>query len=133
MEPAARDATFHVAGRQYYKENKVKADKFEELLVERLMKTKDTLTAKADEYARGDRLSNFKQIGYLMQVTPEKACIGLVSKHIVALFDFVNDLDNGVVQSADRWDEKIGDIMAYMPLLEALVIERIEATGGVTK
>ena len=106
---------------------------FNEIVKIRLEKTSKTLTAKADEYARGDRLSNFKQIGGLLHCTPEKALIGLVSKHIVALVDFINDIDNNIFQSYERWDEKIGDIIAYMALLDALIQERDSikhGTGG---
>lgn len=99
-------------------------EEFTKILKHRMKTIETTLGSKADEYARGDRLSNFKQIAHLMQVTPEKALVGLVAKHIVALYDFVNDLDNGIVQSQSRWDEKIGDIVAYMVLLEALIYER---------
>ncbi len=104
--------------------------RFETIVRARCQRAIDTLTAKADEYARGDRLSNFKQIAGLMQVTPEKALVGLVSKHIVALYDFVNDIERGTLQSSSRWDEKIGDIIAYMILLDALVTERQELSKG---
>ena len=98
---------------------------FNKIIKSRQEKTRATLIKKADEYARGDRLSNFKQIAHLLGVTPEKALIGLVSKHIVALVDFVNDIDKGIVQPYDRWDEKIGDINNYNILLEALILERL--------
>jgi hypothetical protein len=97
---------------------------FNQIVESRLAATKHTLLAKADEYARGDRLSNFKVAGALQGCTPEKALGGLVAKHIVALYDFINDIDRGIVQPSERWNEKIGDIMAYMCLLDALVKER---------
>jgi hypothetical protein len=97
---------------------------FEEIVRNRLQSIITTLTAKADEYARGDRLSNFKTAGALQGCTPERALGGLVAKHIVALYDFINDIDRGVVQSPERWNEKIGDIIAYMCLLDALIVER---------
>lgn len=97
---------------------------FNEILDQQLLQTKNTLTNKADEYARGkDRLSNFKKISAMMGVTNPHALLGLVMKHIVALVDFVNDLDAEILQPQDRWDEKIGDIIAYMILLKALVSE----------
>ena len=104
----------------------LETEKFNEIVQSRLKKVEKTLTAKADEYARGDRLSNFKQIAHLLHITPEKALIGLVSKHIVALVDFVNDIDNNVIQPYLKWDEKIGDINAYMILLDAIVQERLK-------
>lgn len=88
-----------------------------------------TLTGKADEYARGDRLSNFFQIAQLTRVTPERALTQLVAKHIVALYDFIGDLDEGKMQSAERWNEKIGDIIAYMVLLDAMLTEKRTQTG----
>ena len=97
---------------------------FKKLCEKRLNKVAQTLTEKASEYSRGDRLSNFKRLANLQRSTPEKVCLGLVGKHIVALYDFVNDIDKSVFQSEERWNEKIGDIMAYMLLLEALIKER---------
>lgn len=100
---------------------------FEDIIVKnRLYLTEKTLGVKADEYARGDRLSNFKKAGELMSCTPESALFGFVVKHIVALSDFVNDLEQGKNQTPERWIEKIQDIICYMHLLEALVVERIQ-------
>lgn len=101
----------------------METEKFDAVVRNRLNATINTLTAKADEYARGDRLSNFKQIAALSGCTQEKALSGLVAKHIVALYDFINDLDKGVNQPYARWDEKIGDIIAYMCLLDAMRLE----------
>lgn len=102
----------------------MKTKDFTKIVEARLKKTKDTLIAKADEYARGDRLSNFKQIAAMRKITPEDALLGLVSKHWIAINDFVDDLDKNLIQPYERWDEKIGDIIAYMLLLDALIQER---------
>lgn len=99
-------------------------EQFETIVKARLEKIHETLLSKADEYARGDRLSNFKKMGELLNCTPERALIGLVSKHYIALVDFIADLEAGVLQSDSRWDEKIGDVMAYMVLLDAMIQER---------
>ncbi len=99
-------------------------DIFTKLVNKRLDLTKDTLCAKAEEYARGDRLSNFKQVAHLLGSTLEKALLGMVVKHIVATVDFISDIDNGTVQPYERWNEKLGDIIAYMILLDALINER---------
>ena len=96
----------------------------ETIVSNRLYLTEKILGAKGKEYARGDRLSNFKKAAILMGCTPERALFGFVSKHIVALSDFVGDLEKGHVQALEQWDEKLGDIIVYMILLEALVIER---------
>jgi hypothetical protein len=101
------------------------AQEFEDIILNnRLFLTEKTLGQKASEYARGDRLSNFKKAAQLMNCTPERALFGFVTKHIVALSDFISDLEKGNNQNPERWDEKIGDIICYMVLLEALMIER---------
>ncbi len=101
-------------------------EQFQKIVDAQLADIKATLIAKADEYARGDRLSNFKRIAALRDITPEDALLGLISKHIVAIYDFVDDIGVGTVQPIERWDEKIGDVIAYMILLKALVTERME-------
>ncbi len=101
-------------------------ERFEKIVATETAMIQDVLTSKADEYARGDRLSNFKKMGALLGITPEKALITLVTKHYAALTDFINDLDDGLEQPYDRWNEKIGDIECYMVLLKALVIERTD-------
>jgi len=61
----------------------------------------------------------------LLHISPELALLWLVSKHYVALVDFVDDLSIGIHQPYERWDEKIGDIMAYMVLLDAMRRESV--------
>ena len=85
-----------------------------------------TLTRKGEEYADadGDRLDNFKQLANLQHSTPERALLGLVGKHIVALFDFARREETGQLTAMAQWQEKTGDIIAYMVLLRALLAER---------
>jgi len=103
---------------------------FDDIVNARLEAVKNTLLAKAEEYARGDKLSNFKSAGALQGITPEKALGGFVAKHIVALYDFINDIEEGVLQPFLRWDEKIGDIIAYMCLLDVMIHERERCLNG---
>jgi hypothetical protein len=104
-------------------------EQFVQILNSRLADIKRTLLAKADEYARGDRLSNFKKIAAFRQKSPEEVLFGLVAKHIAALDDFIQNIDSEKIQPYERWDEKIGDIMAYMVLLDAMVCERADEAG----
>jgi hypothetical protein len=103
----------------------MRTEQFNELVKTRCQTTIATLSQKAEEYAYGDRLSNFKKIAAFRSVEPEEALMGLVAKHIVALDDFIQELP-AKCQTKDRWVEKLGDIIAYMILLEALIDERIE-------
>ena len=87
----------------------------------------ELLLQKGIEYARIDRLSNFKQIAKMRSILPEDALIALVSKQWVSILDMVKDLDNGTdVVPHNVWREKIGDVIVYMILLDALVSERYD-------
>jgi len=86
----------------------------------------ETLSKKGQEYAPVDRLANFKKAGAMKQETPEKALWGMVTKHIIALQDFIEDLDIETVKEYPFWNEKIGDIICYCILLDALIQERIQ-------
>lgn len=96
---------------------------FERVLTDRMAKTKALLSRKAREYAREDRLSNFKKAAALMGGRPERACFGFLAKHLVSLADLVGDLEGGIDTPLPMWDEKIGDAVAYLVLLEALLVE----------
>ncbi len=95
---------------------------FQKLLDHRLNRTKDTLGVKGSEYCKeDDRLKNFKDAALLNDVTPEQALWGFVTKHIVALKDFIKFPDK---VTRTQWEEKIGDIICYMILLEAILSKR---------
>jgi len=106
-------------------------EEFEDIILKNaLFEIERTLGKKAEEYARGDRLSNFKKAALLMNTTPERALFGFVAKHIVALSDFINDLSLDKNRSLAQWIEKTRDITNYMILLEALVIERKQQSNS---
>jgi hypothetical protein len=81
------------------------------------------LISKASEYARGDRLSNFKTAAALAKTTPEMALRGMLAKHIVSLWDLIDDTEKGFEVNKSLWDEKITDSVNYLILLSALVSE----------
>ena len=97
---------------------------FNVVLSVRLQKTRALLAKKGKEYAREDRLSNFKKAAALMGGRPEAACFGFLAKHLVSIADLVGDLEGGLEAPLPMWEEKIGDAVAYLVLLEALVTER---------
>lgn len=93
---------------------------------ERIKRTKQLLLTKGQEYAGQDRLSNFKEAAAFRHKTPEAVLWDYVTKHIMALNSFVNRYENENDESISiaQWGEKLGDIIAYMHLLEALLKER---------
>lgn len=109
----------------------MRTEEFNKIVKSRLSKTETTLCKKADEYVYDDdRLSNFRAAASLMRVEPETSLAGLMIKHIVALYDFIREIEDGKpARPYPYWDEKIGDIQAYLCLLDAMILER-ESRGG---
>ena len=99
---------------------------FEEVFDEQVAACRHTLVEKAKEYATEDRLHNFKVAAMLQSTTPRDALCGMLSKHIVSVFDLAR-ADN--FASMDVWDEKIGDAINYLFLLKAVVIEEYYNTA----
>ncbi len=102
------------------------SDDFNTLLESRISKIKDTLCKKAGEYASNeDRLYNFKRGACVLSTTPAECLLGYMTKHFVSVLDMVRDSNKGKPLSRDRIDEKIGDLINYIILLEAVLVEEI--------
>lgn len=83
---------------------------------------KSVLAIKADEYASSaDRLHNFKTAAKMLDTTPEVALVGMAIKHAVSVQDMVIQPE---IITPELIDEKIGDCINYLVLLEALMLER---------
>ena len=103
----------------------MKAEQFNKIVMERINKITTILETKGSEYTtKEDRLHNFKIAGVIQNIIPEKALIGMFTKHLVSILDMVEDLLRGKQYSLPKWDEKIGDAINYLILLEGLIIER---------
>lgn len=99
---------------------------FSDVLKRRLELTQAVLGRKGDEYVRGgDRYSNFKHAAAYLKVTPERALIGMRAKHEISLMDIINDIDADKLPTIEMLEEKIGDNIAYLILLEGILKERI--------
>lgn len=94
---------------------------FDLLLSRRMAMTQRVLGTKAGEYASdSDRLHNFKRAAAMLGVTPAQACVGFLAKHLVSVLDIV---DAHQLPAQAVIDEKIGDCVNYLILLEALLTE----------
>ena len=92
---------------------------FDGMLDERLKKIKDTLSLKASGYAfNSDRLHNFKVAGQISDQPPTKALWGMAMKHLVSITDLI---EGRLENNRGNVDEKIGDMINYLILLEALL------------
>jgi len=104
----------------------MKHEDFSVLLEQRLGKTRDTMSTKGDGYrSEDDQFHNFKAAGRKRNETPEKALMGMKVKHDVSVDDIVDNLEKGIIPTRKLIDEKIGDEIVYLTLLEGLLVERI--------
>jgi len=99
---------------------------FDAIVKARLKKIQTVLVAKGKEYSsEDDRFHNFNVAGRIAGTTPEKALYGMMLKHEVSVLDLIEmagtdttELDEGMI------DEKIGDNINYLILLEGLLKKR---------
>lgn len=101
------------------------ATEFQAILDSRLDKIRAVLASKAGEYATDkDRLHNFKRSAGLMGRSRFEVCAAFMTKHLTSIFDMVDERSRGVHVPPERVDEKIGDAVNYLILLEALFLEK---------
>lgn len=99
---------------------KLSEEQFQIYLKQRLDKIKEILEIKAKEYVRNeDRLHNFNVAAKMSNQTRESILWnGFALKHLVSLNDIINDLEKGKTNPINLVEEKIGDLINYLILLE---------------
>ena len=99
---------------------------FQEVLDARLIKIKETLSSKAKEYATDmDKLHNFNVGARLSGQTRERVLWGFALKHYISFLDILDGLDKGKLPSEEIVDEKVGDLINYLVLVEASIKDRL--------
>ena len=93
---------------------------FNYVLNQRISQIREVLSHKAKEYARDDRLHNFKVAADILGCSPAHALIGMKVKHDVSVLDLVRYPE---LRTPKLIDEKIGDSINYLILLEAILLE----------
>lgn len=101
----------------------MKHETFDAILEDRLTKTREVLGKKKAEYATADRLHNFKRAAAITGETPAQVCVGFMVKHTVSVLDIVDEFARGSKGKSELIDEKIGDAINYLILLEAILKE----------
>lgn len=113
-----------------FEENKpiITPENFMLILNSIIVDMRNTLESKNKEYSpETDKILNFKKAGLLLGCTPERALLGFMGKHLVSMFDMIDNIDKGKpVPSPEYVREKLGDIRNYLVLLEVLFYERRE-------
>ena len=96
--------------------------RFDKVLEARITETRETLAAKANEYATiDDRFHNFNVASRIMRCSPECALWSFATKHLVSVIDLVDMVDQGRDIDIEIAEEKIQDMICYLILLEGLL------------
>ena len=101
----------------------MRVSEFESVLNRRLELTRKVLASKREEYAAdGDRMSNFRRAALMLGCTRQRALVGMMAKHWVSILDMVDQWEEKkTIFSAERIEEKVGDAINYLVLLEAIM------------
>ena len=100
---------------------------FDRLFAEQVDRSRNVLCEKAKEYAIGDRLHNFKVAAELQNCSVPAALAGMMAKHTISVYDMCKD-PNWEDFSLSLWEEKLGDHINYLFLLNAAVREAYAET-----
>ena len=103
------------------------SEQFDKILHRRLESIENTIGVKAKEYVRNDdRLHNFNVGARLTNKTREEVLWeGYALKHLASVFDIIDDIREGNIPVDEHVNEKIGDLINYLILLEACIKETI--------
>lgn len=98
---------------------------FDEILERRIELIRSVLKSKAKEYAITDRLHNFNRAARMLEIPRQKALAGMMSKHWVSILDILDNFGKGEPPAIGMIEEKIGDAINYLILLEAMLKEDV--------
>lgn len=94
---------------------------FNSIVEAKIEEIRNTLVGKAKEYAADhDRLHNFAVTAKVRDQNLTQALAGMMVKHTVSVYDMIN---SGEAYSKALWDEKTGDHLVYLLLLQATIVE----------
>jgi hypothetical protein len=98
-------------------------EQFDLLVKERCEKIISTLSEKGKEYRRNDNpFHNFDRVAERRKIEPATALYGMYMKHEQSVNDIVDDLETeGIIPSKEMLEEKIGDAINYLILLEGII------------
>ena len=101
---------------------------FDLLLERRFQRPREVLASKAAEYATDtDKLHNFKAAAAIVGMTLQKTWLGMWVKHIVSVLDKIK---SGEPVTEEWCDEKLGDLINYLILLEAIYAESLYSSAA---
>ena len=96
----------------------VTGEEFERYFEARVQKCRETLIQKAKEYASdSDKMRNFNVVGRMLNIPPEQVAFHFMMKHFESLYEIIF---NEREVSEQMWDEKVGDLLNYWFLIDAM-------------
>ena len=105
--------------------------RFEGLVRNVIEEINNRVKNKGQEYARVDRLSNFKVAASMSKrrgETPEQALMGMLKKHWVSILDITDDTAEDKIADYTVWYEKCLDNIVYSICLLGLVMDREDSS-----
>jgi hypothetical protein len=101
------------------------SEEFNKILEQRIAKMRESLGTKRNEYAKTDNVfHNFNRASAVLQTTREEALMGMAVKHFVSILDIVDNLGDQFPPPQEVISEKIGDMINYLVILEAMLYEQ---------
>lgn len=105
-------------------------EEFDKVIERRVELINTVMRSKNREYATdADKFHNFKSArGISFHCTQEKVAWEFMTKHLQSIKDMLEKVDKGghnSVPNADYIEEKIGDAINYLILIEGMLKERI--------
>lgn len=106
-------------------------NQFDKVVEERLESVRQVMLVKGKEYRRkGNAYHNFDRAGAMLGCSRERGLIGMAAKHFVSVLDIVDDVEKGKLPSLETINEKIGDAVNYLILLEGALKDRNHGNTG---
>ncbi len=98
-------------------------DELKTVFEEQVQRCRELLLLKGKEYTpdEADRFSSFKTAAVLQHTSSANALLGMLSKHIVSLYDM--SFVGAERYNMSVWDEKITDALNYLFILTAIIRE----------
>lgn len=102
----------------------MKATKFNSIVEARINKVRKILEHKAKDYGKNDdRLYTFNEGARYSNCTPAQALDGMMLKHVISYKEILADINAGRIVDKKRFEEKMGDLINYYIIQEAVMLE----------
>ena len=102
----------------------MKTPEFNKVVERRIELIKSSLTSKQKEYSKdNDKLHHFNIGSKITSKPREQVLWGMALKHLISVIDIIDNINE--LPSESLLEEKVGDMINYLILLEASVKDKI--------